>query len=91
MLRPIGSTHMHHQGGVEALTQSRIQVDVYALSFGQAKLVARDIRRAIDAYKGGVITGIFLLSTRDGREGGSNEADRPYFSSMDINVVHFFE
>jgi hypothetical protein len=71
-------------GGPDRLFQSRVQVDGYALSYGAVKALQRAVLAALDGYSGGNMQGIFHAGTRDGREGGTNEADRPFRVSMDF-------
>lgn len=70
--------------GPDGLLQGRVQVDCYALTYRQAKLLSRAIRTRLDGYRGGGFSGIFLAGARDSREGGTNEADRPFRVSLDF-------
>lgn len=67
-----------------------MQVDVYALTGDLAVRLAREVRNILDAFRGagatGFFEGIFLTATRSGREGGANEAERPFRQSMDFDV-----
>ena len=74
--------------GPSGATQARIQADCYATTYGGAKLLSRAVRSLLSGYQGGSLQGVFLAGSRDGREGGSNEAARPYRVSMDF-MVHF--
>lgn len=76
---------LHHKGA-DGLFQGRVQVDCYALNYGQAKLLARAVRAALQAYRGGAFRLIAHVSTRDTREGGGNEAERPSRVSMDFTT-----
>lgn len=73
-------------GGPSGLSESRIQVDCYAETYGAAKLLSRAVKTALSGYSGGGLQGVFHASTRDGREGGTNEAERPFRVSMDFMV-----
>lgn len=70
--------------GPSGLSQGRVQVDCYAETYGAAKLLSRAVRAVLDGYRGGQFSGIFHAATRDGREGGTNEATRPYRVSLDF-------
>lgn len=70
--------------GPDGLSQGRVQADCYAPVYGTAKRLARAVRAALDGYKGGNFQGIFVDATRDFREGGTNEADRPFRVSVDL-------
>lgn len=74
--------------GPTGVSQARIQVDCYADTYGAAKLLSRAVRSLLSGYMGGAFQGVFHVGTRDGREGGSNEAERPYRVSLDF-MVHF--
>lgn len=74
------STYTHPSG----LSQGRVQVDCYAETYKDAKLLSRAVREVLDGYVGGGFLGIFHAGTRDGREGGSNEATRPFRVSLDF-------
>ena len=70
--------------GPDGMSATRVQVDVYAEGYGQAKTIARQIRVALDGYRGGMILGTFRLSERDSRENG--EASKPFRISQDFEV-----
>lgn len=74
--------------GPDGLSAIRVQIDCYALTYGAAKQLSRAIRAKLSGYSGGQFQGVFLAGLRDGREGGTNEADRPFRVSMDF-MVHF--
>jgi hypothetical protein len=84
VLNTVQDAEGHDLEGVDDLSQGRVQIDCYAATYGAAKLLARAVRGALDGYKGGDFMGVFLVSARDGREGGTNEADRPFRVSMDF-------
>jgi len=65
----------------------RIQVDCYGLTFGAAKLVSRAVTDALHTYRGGGFLFIQQDSTRDSREGDTNEALRPYRTGLDFNIT----
>jgi len=70
--------------GPDGLFQGRVQIDCYALTYGQSKVLARAIIATLDGFRGGIFSGIFLASARDSRESGTNEADRPFRVSLDF-------
>lgn len=69
-----------------SLSQGIVQVDCYAKTYGAAKTLSRLVRSALDGYQGGGFQGIFHSGSRDSREGGTNEQDRPYRVSLDFNT-----
>jgi hypothetical protein len=75
-----------HDGPIE-LFEALVQIDTYALDRAQAKAVSRQVRDLLHGYKGSGFEVIQHLRTRDGREGGSNEAERPYRVSMDFMTM----
>lgn len=70
--------------GPDGLSQGRVQVDCYAPSYSVAKALARAVRSALDGYQAGDFAGIFLETSRDTREGGSNEAERLFRCGLDF-------
>lgn len=74
--------------GPDGHSEGRVQVDIYAASYGAAKQLSRAVRAALDGYSGSGFQGVFHAGTRDSREGGSNEADRPFRVSLDF-ITHF--
>jgi len=83
-LYTIGDNEDHNMKGPDGLSVGRVQVDCYATTYGGAKLLGRAVRAVLDGYKGGNFQGVFHAGTRDTTEGGSNEADRPFRSSLDF-------
>lgn len=72
--------------GPDHLNMGRVQIDCYADSYGEAKTVSRAVIDALNGYRGAGFRGVFHASTRDSREGGTNEPDRPYRVSLDFMV-----
>ncbi|MAO01045.1 DUF3168 domain-containing protein [uncultured Roseovarius sp.] len=72
--------------GRDGLSQGRLQVDCYAETYKGAKQLSRVVRSLLHGYRGGSFRLVSHDSTRDSREGGSNEATRPYRVSMDFNT-----
>lgn len=70
--------------GPDDLSQGRVQADCYAQSYGAAKALARAVRTLLDGYRTANFDGIFLEAARDGREGGTSEADAPFRVSLDF-------
>jgi hypothetical protein len=71
-------------GGMTGLMQSRFQVDCYADAYKDASDLATSVRAHLSGYRAGGFRLIEYVTTRDGREGGTNEADRPFRVSMDF-------
>jgi hypothetical protein len=70
--------------GPNGLLEGIVQIDVYDLDRSRCKDVSRQVRHILHGYKGGGFSLIRHDRTRDTREGGSNEAERPYRVSMDF-------
>lgn len=72
--------------GPDSVWTGRVQVDCYGASVTDAKVLARAAVAALNGYRQDRFRGVFHEATRDGREGGSNEADRPFRVSVDFMV-----
>lgn len=88
VLTVISDTPSYTLEGPDGLSAIRVQIDCYAMTYGAAKDLSRAIRAKLSGHSGGQFQGVFLAGLRDGREGGTNEADRPFRVSMDF-MVHF--
>ncbi|MGR3452880.1 DUF3168 domain-containing protein [Pseudooceanicola sp.] len=86
VLNTISGAEGYTLSGPDGLLQARVQVDVYALTYGDAKRLARAVIAVLSGYSGGSFQGVFHESSRDSREDG--EARRPFRVSMDFTVVH---
>jgi hypothetical protein len=84
VLNTISADNGHTNSGPDSLLTGRVQVDSYGLTYGATKALSRAVLAALDGYRGGSFQGIFHAGSRDSREGGSNEADRPYRVSTDF-------
>lgn len=88
VLFTIGDAEGHNLQGPDGHSIGRIQADCYATTYGQAKTLSRAVRAALDGYSGNGLQGVFLAGSRDTREGGTNEADRPFRVSLDF-ITHY--
>lgn len=90
VLNRIGGAEGYTQAGPDGLTRAAVQIDVYALDQAVAVRLAREVKGVLSGHRGagtlGFFEGIFLTATRSGREGGTNEAERPFRQSMDFDV-----
>lgn len=68
--------------GPDGLWQGRVQVDVYALSYGDTRTIADAVIAALHGFRGGGFRGIFLAQQRDRYETGAS--DRPFRISIDF-------
>jgi len=86
VLNTISDIEDHHMNGAGGLSQGRVQVDVYAGTYGAAKVASRAVKTALHFHRDSNFFLILHLSTRDTREGGTNEADRPHRVGMDFST-----
>lgn len=84
VLNLIGAAEGLTYVGPDGLQRGRVQVDCYALTYAGAKGLARAVVARLNGYRGGRFLGIFHEQTREDREGGSNEAERPFRVSLDF-------
>ena len=70
--------------GRDGLSVGRVQVDCYGATYTQAKQLSRAVRSALSGYRGGSFRLVEHVATRDSREGGTNEADRPFRVMLDF-------
>jgi hypothetical protein len=78
VIHRIGGAEGRTLEGSDRLEVGRIQVDCIAMTGGQAALLARAVVAALHCWSGGAVLGVFHDATRDLREGGTNEAERPF-------------
>lgn len=71
--------------GRDGLRQSRVQVDIYAPTFGGAAQKAAAMKDLLHGYRGGNFQGVFFAGGRTPRE-GSDEASAIYRASLDFMV-----
>jgi hypothetical protein len=84
----ISDSEDHTLDGPDGVSFGRVQVDCFGATYGQAKALARAARVSLDGYRGGRLQAVFLVGTRDFREGGTNEAERPFRTSLDFNTTY---
>ncbi|MCW1932613.1 DUF3168 domain-containing protein [Pararhodobacter zhoushanensis] len=73
--------------GPNGLFEGRVQIDCYAETLDQAKALARAIRPVLHGYRDTNFRLVTHVATRDSREGGANEPDRPHRVSMDFTTA----
>lgn len=72
--------------GPDGLSQGRVQVDCYALSYSATAEIARVVVAELHGHRDDKFRLIAHDATRTSREGGANEADRPFRHSLDFLV-----
>ena len=75
-----------HLKGPDGLSEGRVQIDAYAKTYGEAKTLSRAVRTVLHGYRGGGFRLVSHVATRDSREGGTNEAERPFRISLDFTT-----
>lgn len=85
-LRTIGDNEGLTLKGSDRLSSGRVQIDIYAQSYAQAKLISRSVKSVLHGYRGGGFRLVSHVATRDSREGGTNEAERLHRVSMDFTT-----
>lgn len=88
VLYVVDDLEAHSMRGPSRLTQGRVQADCYAPIYASAKALSRAVRAALDGHRDDNFGGVFLAGTRDSREGGANEAERPFRVSLDF-LTHY--
>lgn len=88
VLQVISAIDGLHMQGPDRFPESRVQVDCYAPTYAGAKQVSRAVMAELHGYRGGGFALVQHAGTRESREGGSNEADRPYRVSLDF-ITHW--
>lgn len=78
----------HTLSGPDGVSFARVQVDCYGLAYGQAKTLARAVRASLDGHSDQTFQGVFLAGSRDFREPGTNEAERPFRVSLDFILTY---
>lgn len=83
MFRTSGVRDMHMSGLGPMAT--RVQIDCYGATYAEAIGASRDVRDALEGYRGGPIHGAFLEAVRDGFD---DDADLLHRVSLTFAVHH---
>ena len=86
VLNTIGDAEGLTMQGPDGLSEGRLQIDAYAVTYAEAKNLSRAVRTVLHGYRGGGFRLVQHVTTRDSREGGTNEAERPFRCSMDFTT-----
>lgn len=84
----ISSTPAYSDDGEDGLQDDRVQFDCWGMTYTSAKQVAREIIKALSAYKGGIFLYITLELQHDLREGGTDDAEYLFRTSLDFIVTY---
>ncbi|MGI3169986.1 DUF3168 domain-containing protein [Pseudooceanicola sp. C21-150M6] len=86
VLNTVGGAEGMTMQGPDGLFMGMVQVDCYGETYASAKTVSRAVIAVLNGYRADGFKGVFLASTRDSRDGGTNEAERPFRVSLDFNI-----
>ncbi|GLQ36750.1 hypothetical protein GCM10007908_03700 [Rhizobium albus] len=67
---------------------SRVQIDVYADTYGALISTTRAIKAILSGYKGGQIQGAFIASERNLPAADAGEVSQLFRTSIDIMIHH---
>ena len=84
----ISSTPGYSDDGEDGIQEDRVQFDCWGNTYTSAKTVAREVINSISAYQGGIFLYITLELQHDIREGGTDDAEYPFRTSMDFIVTY---
>jgi len=86
----ISGAPLYADDGETGLENPRFQIDAWALTYSQAKTLARAVKDTLSAFAGttgGVLFQYIMLENeQDLREGGANAAEYRYRTSLDFIV-----
>jgi hypothetical protein len=69
---------------------ARVQIDVYAPAYRDAKVTARVIDAVLSGYSGGMFQGVFLMAQRDLTEMDAGDVN-PLFRISSDYMIHYTE
>lgn len=87
VLNTVGGENGHTLDGPDGIFDGRVQVDCYGATMGEAVALSRAVHAAVDGHDADGFQGVFHAGRRTGREGGTDEAARPYRVSLDYLVI----
>ncbi|MCJ8139513.1 tail completion protein gp17 [Falsirhodobacter halotolerans] len=86
VLNTISDTEDHHMRGPDGLSRARIQLDVYAPTYGAAKTLSESLRRGLNGHRGGIFQGVFLDGVRDRYDTG--DTTPLHRVSLDFRILY---
>jgi hypothetical protein len=90
ILNLIDKPRLYTMRGQDALTQSRVQADVYSDTYEGAKAVARSIVNLLSGYRVGQFRGVFVDSERDLPAESAGAVNQLFRVSIDL-MIHYGE
>lgn len=88
VLQLISSVQPYMMVGASKYTASRVQIDIYAGRYLEAKQVSRAVVKALSGYWDSVFQGIFIQSERDLTTADAGEVAQLFRNSIDITIHH---
>ncbi|KQS86942.1 DUF3168 domain-containing protein [Rhizobium sp. Leaf383] len=90
VVQVIDKNRAYTMKGHSGLVRSRMQIDAYADSYAQAKVIARIIEARLNGYKDAAFKAIFLEDHRDLPAADAGTVTTKFRTSLDI-TVHYGE
>lgn len=87
VLNVVGGAKGLVMNGRNTLFEGRVQVDCYGVTYASPRQVSAAVEDLLNGYRAAGFRLIQHITTRTSREGGTNEAERPYRVSMDFSVA----
>lgn len=87
-VQKISAVRTYTTQGQADLVESRVQVDCWGRSFGEAKEAARAVIAAMSGLKDQFFSGIFIDGERDFFDAPPNTSERVYRTSVDLMLWH---
>lgn len=87
-IHKISGVRFYHTQGQTDLVESRVQVDCWGRSFGEAKEVARAVIACLSGYRDSFFSGVFIDGERDFYDAPPNTSERVYRTSVDFILWH---
>ena len=88
ILQRIGGRAKYHMQGPSGLVSSRVQIDVYAEKYAEAKAIAAQVKALVSGYSAGTIQAIFIDGERDLPAADAGEVSSLFRKSIDISIHH---
>jgi hypothetical protein len=91
VLAVVSPTPFYAMDGYSDLTQTRVQIDCFGVTYAQAKNLARAIRNLLNGKRfthSSIQFEAFRAGERDLSEAGTTEAERVHRVSLDFQLYH---
>lgn len=88
VLNRVSGVRDYHMQGPSGFVSSRVQCDVYAATYTEAKTTARALVGAVSGHRGSIIQGVFIDAERDLPAEDSGVVTNLFRVSIDLNVYH---